>query len=78
VDDRFPGGIGQAEDLEIVLILVGPRPRDLAEGLVPARHVPGGGRTMVLRVLPMLNPDSSAEEMVRMDGDVARGEHVVG
>ena len=71
------GGIRKPDDLEIVLVLVGPHPRNLAEGLMPTQHVPGRGRALVLRVLPVLNPNPTAEEVVRMVSDVARGEHVV-
>jgi len=52
---------------------VGPHPRNLAEGLYPTQHVPGCGRALVLRVLPVLDPNPTAEEAVRMVGDVARG-----
>src|SRR5882672_4285653 len=71
------GGTRKSHDLEIVLVLVGPYPRNFTEGLLLTQHIPSCGRALMLRVLPVFDPNSTTEEVVGMVSDIAGGEHVV-
>jgi len=76
-DHHALGGTWKSHDLEIVLVLVGPYPRNFAEGLLLTQHISSCGRTLMLRVLPVFDPNSTAEKVVGMVSDIAGGEHVV-
>src|SRR5207245_7364919 len=55
--DRVTGRV--PEDLEVHVVLVGPEPRHLVERFVLAEHRPRRRRSLVLRVLEMLDADAS-------------------
>src|SRR5882762_5444974 len=76
-DHHALGGTRKSHDLEVVLVLVGPCPRNFAEGLLLSQHISSCGRTLMLRVLPVFDPNSTAEEVVGMVSDIAGGEHVI-
>src|SRR5882757_1490849 len=77
-DHHALGGTWKPHDLEIVLVLVGPYPRNFAEGFLLAQHISSCGGTLMLRILPVFDPNSTAEEVVGMVSDIAGAEHVIG
>src|ERR1700746_2594578 len=71
---RARGGQARALHAEVVLVAVEVRHRVVAHGL--AQHGPGGGRTAVQGVGPVLDADTPAEQRVEGVRDVAGGEDV--
>jgi hypothetical protein len=76
-DHNALGGTRKSHDLEIVLVLVGPYPRNFAEGFLLTQHISSCGSTLMLRILPVFDPNSTAEEVVGMVSDIAGGEHIL-
>src|SRR5829696_836054 len=58
--------------LEVVLVLIGPEPGDLIIGLISVQHVPGRGRTLLERVLPVLHAYPPLEHRMVVVGYVTR------
>src|SRR5215216_4399104 len=58
--------------LEVEVILIRPEPGDIIIGFVLTQHVPGRGRTLIQRVLPVLHADPPLEHRVVVVGHVTR------
>src|SRR5690606_23983227 len=76
VDDLVAGGDVPGQ-LQAEVELVGPEPGDLGVRLGGPRHRAARGDALVLRVLPVLEPDAAAEVGVGGVRHVARGVHVL-
>src|SRR6185437_9722772 len=72
-DQRIPAH-WRARDLEIHVVLIGPKPRHFCIGLLAPRHYLGDGDRLVLRVLPRLEPQLATEQRIVMSRYVASGE----
>src|SRR5215212_8276754 len=53
-EELIPFGV-EPGVLEVMLVLIGPEPRNLAVGFVLAQHVPGRSWTLLQSVLPVLD-----------------------
>src|SRR5215218_15648 len=70
-DELVPLGV-EPGVLEVMLVLIGPEPGDLIVGLVLLQHVPGRGRTLLQRVLPVLHAYPAPEHRMVVVGNITR------
>src|SRR3989442_2005089 len=67
-----------ASVLEVDVVLIGPEVGDLRIRLVPARDRRRYAATLVLRDLPVLDADGTAQHRVPVQGNVAAHVNVLG
>src|ERR687890_1170368 len=70
-DELVPLGV-EAGVLQAILVLIGPEPGNLVVRLVLTQHVPGRRRSLLQRVLPVLDADVTLEHGMVVIGYITR------
>src|ERR671911_2030254 len=70
-DELVPFGV-EPGVLEVMLVLIGPEPRNLVVGLAITHHIPGRRRSLLQRVLPVLDADVTLEHGMVVIGYITR------